>query len=178
MRFYEINPEVIALAQGEGNFFTYLEQCPATPEVVLGDARLSMEREVASGTEAPLDVLILDAFNSDSVPVHLMTREAFEIYWKRLAEDGIIVVHISNHQLDLEPVVRKLAQHFNVPAVKLQSKEDQDRGFYYSTWMVLTRNQQFLAIPEISDGRVDAQPLPATAQLWTDDFTNLVNILK
>src|SRR2546422_4110843 len=102
---YEINPEVKRLATSR---FTYLSNCLGRVEVVLGDARLSMEREEPQA----FDLLVLDAFSSDAIPVHLLTREAFELYQRHLRSGGIIAVHISNHYLDLEPVVVNVAKHF------------------------------------------------------------------
>ena len=102
-RFYEINPLVIEVARKQ---FTYLSDCPAKVDVVLGDARLSLDREPSQ----QFDVLAVDAFSSDSIPVHLLTLEAFRLYFRHLRPDGVLAVHVSNTHLKLEPVVGRLAQ--------------------------------------------------------------------
>src|SRR5262249_23678636 len=108
-RFYDINPAVVALSEGPQRMFTYLRDGPARVEIVLGDARLSLERERKRSGAQGFDVLAIDAFTSDSIPVHLLTKEAFELYLSHLARpDGILAIHISNRQLDLAPVVRAL----------------------------------------------------------------------
>ncbi len=113
-RFYEISPQIIDLAQGEGGYFSYLSDSQALIEVVPGDARLSLEGELYTSGSQDFDVLILDAFSSDSIPVHLIDREAFDIYLQHLAPNGILAVHITNRHLDLLPVVWTLADHFKL----------------------------------------------------------------
>ena len=118
IRFYEINPEVLRLAE---TYFTYLADARergATVEVVLGDARLSLERELKQAPQ-DFDLLVLDAFSGDSIPIHLLTQEAFDIYLRHLAPEGALAVHVSNRHLDLAPVVYGLAEHFELDAVRL-----------------------------------------------------------
>ena len=171
LRFYEINPEVLRLAR---TYFTFLKDTPAKVDVVMGDARLSLERELERGEPQHLDVLALDAFNSDSIPVHLLTREAFSIYLKHLDEHGIIAVHVSNRSLDLKPVVQAAAQQFGLAAKWIQ---DIHPGYnYISNWVLLSRDASVLAQPAIANA---AQPFPRPpARLWTDDFSNLISVLK
>ena len=117
-RFYEINPEVLRLATQR---FTYLADCRGTCEVVLGDARLSLEAEEPP---QPFDLLVLDAFSGDAIPTHLLTREAFDVYRRHLAPDGAIAVHISNNYLNLAPVVRRLAEHCGMKTTHIWAEGD------------------------------------------------------
>lgn len=175
-RFYEINPEVERVARER---FTYLRQCPAQVEVILGDARLSMEREAPQR----FDLLVLDAFSSDSIPVHLLTREAFEIYLRHLKPDGVIAVHISNHYLNLAPVADNLATHFQLKHVSVSTGDpfDDDESewwLYSSTWVLLTKNEAFLQLPAIRDVRTEPKKPSVKVPLWTDDYASLFPILE
>jgi SAM-dependent methyltransferase len=169
-RFYEINPQVIALAWSE---FSFLADSKARVEVVLGDARLSLERE--PGQE--FDVLALDAFSSDSIPVHLLTSEAFAVYLRHLRAGGILAVHVSNRFLDLVPVVQRAARHHSLEARLVKNDDDDDAGTYQSDWVLLS----------VSPRPFDEPPLEAVAQeldadteisLWTDDYSNVFGLLK
>jgi hypothetical protein len=172
LRVYEINPQVIELASSR---FSYLRRCSGKTEVVLGDARLSMEREPPQ----QFDLLALDAFSSDAIPAHLLTREAFELYGRHLKTNGVIAVHISNHFLDLEPVVRAMANEFQYFAAVVDYDETPDQWWLYSsTWVLLTKDETLLQLPEIS---VAASPLLGARRKevrWTDDFTSLFQVLK
>jgi spermidine synthase len=171
-RIYEINPDVQRLAT---NYFKYLNRCQAGSEVVLGDARLSMERE----SSQQFDLLVLDAFSSDSIPVHLLTREAFEIYGWHLRTNGIIAVHISNHFLDLEPVVHNLARHFNYGSVAIDFDESGETWWQYnSTWMLLTRRERLLDSPAVLAAANPVRTNMPVVPLWTDDFMSVLPIMK
>jgi hypothetical protein len=174
LRIYEINPAVPPLARDP---FTFLAGCPAKVDVVMGDARLTMERELAEGRSQQFDLLALDAFSSDAIPVHLLTREAFEVYLRQVRPDGVIAVHISNRYLDLEPVVNELARQFGLKAVSI-SDDELEWWAYSSTWILVTKNQTLLANEAIRDA-ADELPkgAPATV-LWTDDHASLYEILK
>ncbi|HTQ06348.1 MAG TPA: fused MFS/spermidine synthase [Polyangiaceae bacterium] len=169
LRFYEINPEVVRLAR---THFTYLARCGAACDVVLGDARLSLERE----SPQHFDVLVLDAFSGDAVPAHLLTREALDVYTRHLEPDGVIAVNITNRMLDLAPVLEGLAREAHLKAVRVYSDDDAARELYHADWMLLTRNARFLAAvpprlpPEL--------PSPKLAVLWTDNHSNLFELLK
>lgn len=168
-RVYEINPLVVDVAKKE---FTFINDCPAKLEIILGDARLSMEREPPQN----YDVLHLDAFSSDSVPAHLLTKEAFELYFRHLKQDGILVIHISNRYLHLEPVVARAAQVLNKTAVFVSDPDDEDAGFF-GTDMVLLANRK----EEFNKPRLSSFPAPKTEAkvlLWTDDYSNLFRIIK
>lgn len=173
--FYEINPAVPRLARAP---FSYLSNCAAQVEIVMGDARLSLEREPSRR----FDLLALDAFSSDAIPVHLLTREAFEIYLRHMRPEGVIAVHISNHFLDLAPVVANLAAHFNLKQATVDdNRDEQDPNWWHydSTWILLTRSQIFLNAPDIlSAHQKTGVPTARKVALWTDDFSSLVPILK
>src|SRR6185503_3260308 len=129
-RFYEINPLVIEIAQ---KHFWYLESCPKPPALVLGDARLSLEQEPAQG----FDVLVVDAFVSDAIPVHLLTREAMAVYWRHLKPDGVLAVHVSNSYVDLAPVVAKAAEESGKHARTIFDNKN-DNGVHPSNWVLVT----------------------------------------
>jgi hypothetical protein len=175
VRLYEINPAVEALARSP---FTYLEQCPAKFDIVMGDARLEMEHELAKNQPQNLDLLVLDAFSSDAIPVHLLTKEAFATYLKHLKPDGIIAVHISNRYLDLQPVVERLAQEFGLGSACISDDYTESWWLYDTTWMLLTKNKAFLEKSEIYAASDDPKKDTRPAALWTDDNANLYSIMK
>ena len=176
-RFYDINPAVIALSTGPARLFTYLADCPAKVEIAVGDARLSLEREIASRSAAPFDVLAVDAFTSDAIPVHLLTKEAIAIDLARLARpDGILALHISNRQLDLEPVVRGVARSLSLPMCVVDKNERGDIA-WATTWVLLSRDPSALAVPEIAAACARREAGPSV-RLWTDDYSNLFAVMK
>jgi hypothetical protein len=175
LKIYEINPAVEKLAT---TYFTHIKQTPAKVELAMGDARLVMEREVADGGSQQFDLLALDAFSSDAIPVHLLTKEAFEIYLKQIKPDGVIAVHISNRYLDLRPIVERLAEHFGMGVVSISDDDEPEWWIYATTWMLVSKNRAFLDTPAIRDAADEPDPLNRQAPLWTDDFTNLYSILK
>jgi hypothetical protein len=171
IRFYEINPQVKRLAE---RHFVYLASCPADVDVVLGDARLSMENEPPQ----QFDVLLLDAFTSNAVPVHLLTKEAFETYLGHLKDDGVIAVHVSSSHLKLDAVVLRLAEHLGLQSVWIEDYEDEQKGTFASDWILLTNNEEFLD----SETIIRAASLPdedlSGTDLWTDDYVNLLQVLE
>jgi len=169
-RFYEINPLVIQVARRE---FSYLNDCPARLDVVLGDARLSLEREPRQN----FDVLAVDAFSSDSIPVHLLTREAFSLYFGHLQPEGVLAVHISNTHLDLGPVVRSLAAALHKEALLFDTDDDDEQEVYGATWVLLTGQPEVLRNPAFQQNGSPLKPRPGL-RLWTDDYSNLFQILK
>lgn len=168
-RFYEINPQVIDLAQRE---FTFLNEGKGKSEFVLGDARLSLERE----TVQHFDLLAVDAFSGDSIPVHLLTKEAMEIYLRHLNADGVLAFHVTNRFLRLAPVVQALAGLFGMEAVRLYD-EAKDSHLYRSDWVLVTRNKGLLAGEEISGNTTPIDTVEGL-DIWTDDFNNLFDVLK
>ncbi len=167
-RFYEINPEVIRMAK---QHFTYLADCRGKTEIVLGDARLSLEAEKPQN----FDVIVLDAFSGDAIPTHLLTREAFAVYRRHLARDGVIAVHVSNNYLHLAPVVRRLAEDCGMRVSRIVDAGNEARLQSCSHWVLVTKNDVFLrANPsDPSDWGSDDFPAP----LWTDQYSNLFQIL-
>ncbi len=170
LRFYEINPLVEPLAR---RHFTYLGQGKAHTEVVLGDARLSLEAEPAQA----YDLLAVDAFSSDSIPVHLLTREAFALYFRHLKPGGVLAVHVSNKYLALQPVVRAAVNAFGKQARVVDTESDEDEGTYGSTWVLITQGEAFFGHPAFQDNE-DVKALPDAALVWRDDFSNLFRVLK
>ncbi|HET9284688.1 MAG TPA: fused MFS/spermidine synthase [Candidatus Angelobacter sp.] len=168
-RFYEIDPRVETIAR---NAFTYLRESKAKIELVEGDARLSMEAEPAEH----YDVIAVDAFSGDAIPVHLLTAEALRLYQRHLRPGGILAFHISNSFLDLAPVVKAEAEHAGLPAV-LVSTSDDDYGGYAADWVLITRNQVFLSLPAVKDTAEGIETKPGL-RLWTDDYSSLLPILK
>jgi spermidine synthase len=176
IRFYEINPDVMRLAEGEGGYFTYLRDCAAQVVVVPGDARVSMERELTEGDPGRFDLLVVDAFNSGSPPVHLLTREAFDIYLGHLQPDGIMALHISNRYMDLRPVVQELADHLQLDTMFIVNDGGGSGRGYWSAWMLVTRSEQFLEQPEIA-GQGSPQRVVEGFRLWTDDYSSVLPTL-
>lgn len=168
-RIYEINPLVIDIAKRE---FTFIKDCQAQLDIVLGDARLSLEREPPQN----FDVLHMDAFSSDSVPVHLLTREAFQLYFKHLKSDGYLVIHISNRYLDLQPVVARAAEALGKHAVFVEDPGSSDGEFFGTDMVVLANNAAAFQTPLLKD--FPAPKTKAGVRLWTDDYSNLFRIMK
>ena len=177
-RFYEINPMVIELARGDGGYFTFLKDSSATVEIVPRDARLSLERELAEGSRQDFDLLALDTYDSDSIPIHLIDKQAFEIYLQHLKSDGILAVHVSNCHFDLVPVVWKVAQSFNLHMVLIQGPDDDGPGTLPSTWVLLSRDAHVLDNPQISQYATNLDGYTTNIQLWTDDYSNPIQILR
>jgi SAM-dependent methyltransferase/MFS family permease len=171
-RFYDIDPRVVQLAKA---YFTFLADSPARVEVVLGDARLSLERE----TPQNLDVLAVDAFSSDAIPVHLITREALAVYLKHVKNDGIVAFHVSNRFLQLIPVVARIAKQEGVHAVLVNDDpDDEDESLRSrSDWVLVSRDPAALQRAPIAAGAQEAEDRPEW-RTWTDDYSNLIQILK
>ncbi|MEO6119252.1 MAG: hypothetical protein ABIP12_01075, partial [Terriglobales bacterium] len=177
IRFYEINPQVVRLNLHEHAVFTYLKDSTGRSEVVLGDARLSMERELEEKRPQQYDVLILDAFSSDAIPVHLLTAQAFDVYLKHLRDDeSVIAVHISNRAVDLKPVLAGIARKFGLYAIWVNQEAIGDRLFA-SDWIILSRSPRTLSAV---DFKKDGKPLPTLEDppLWTDDYSDLFSLIK
>ena len=172
-RFYEIDPHVLEIARRD---FTFLGDSAAKIEVAIGDARLSLEREQPQG----FDVLAVDAFSSDAIPVHLITREALGIFLRHVKPDGIVAFHVSNRFLELIPVVARIAREQGAHAVLVRDDpEDEDNSLRSRTdWVLVARDEKALQAANIVDGGgVPAEDRPEW-RTWTDDYSNLVQILK
>jgi len=177
IRFYEINPQVLAYSQGDSPYFTYLRDTPAKTTIVLGDARLSLERELKQEGPQKFDLLILDAFNGDTPPVHLLTEEAIQLYLSHLrGSDSVLAVHISNRSLDLSPVLLGHAMRHKMYIIRLWKPQGPLIGDT-SDWLLLSRNLNVLKIPAFAD-HLAAMPPARSALLWTDDYSNLFKVLR
>jgi hypothetical protein len=170
---YDINPAIVGIAHDD---FTYLADSKATITIAMGDARLSMERELARGTATPFDVIAVDAFSSDAIPVHLITRDALTVFLDHLKPDGVVAFHVSNRFLRLAPVVLQIAVDAGVQAVDVVDDPDDD-DYAGSEWVLVTRNQAFLEDPRVKKATTAIEPI-AHLPMWTDQFNNLFKILK
>ncbi|HEY8240934.1 MAG TPA: fused MFS/spermidine synthase, partial [Kiritimatiellia bacterium] len=174
LRFYEINPAVTRIA-GDDRWFTYLRDCVGAVSVVEGDGRIALERECRLRA-APLDVLVLDAFSGDAIPMHLLTLEAFKIYFQRLRQPGgLLVVNVSNRYLDLEPVVAAAALALDRRVATISYDTPDDR-FSASTWMILSAGAPL--VREIEDVMEQEASADGRMVLWTDDFSNLLGVIR
>jgi hypothetical protein len=170
VKFYEINPKVIDLAS---NYFYYLNESHAQVQIALGDARLVLERE----RPQQFDVLAVDAFSGDAVPVHLVTREAMAVYLKNIKPDGAVAFHVTSRYLNLAPVIKQLADEVGYDAVLISDRSEDNPYASHSDWVVVTRNRAFLDDPQVVRKRATI-PVVAGMRTWTDDFSNLFMILK
>ena len=172
--FYEIDPEVERIARTPA-YFTYLQACGDACRVVLGDARLSLAR----AADGQYGLIVLDAFSSDAIPMHLLTREALELYLRRLAPGGAMAFHITNRHLTLAPVLARLAaSHGLIARVQRQAVNQAiTPERFTSEWMVMARDANDLG-RLAGDSRWSAPSIPPSTPLWTDDFSNIVSVLS
>jgi hypothetical protein len=170
IRFYEINPQVRPIAE---NLFTYLRDSGARITYADGDARTSLTRE---GPQS-FDVLAIDAFSGDAIPLHLLTAEALALYKRHLALNGILAFHVSNQYVDLAPELTLLAASAGMKAELVEGSPDAARGAFRSTWVLLTNSPTFFTQPEIADA-VEPMPTPHGLRLWTDDYSSLLPIVQ
>ena len=168
--FYEINPLVVQIAQHD---FTFLRDSKAHISFELGDARLTLERQ----SPQDLDLLAVDAFSSDSIPVHLLTLEAFELYFRHLKPDGILAVHISNRHLYLEPVVAAAAEKLGKDAVLIESPSDRPNEIFLARWVLLAKGGVLQQFPTVEEAGEPPASL-ASVKLWTDSYSSLFAVLK
>jgi len=192
MRFYEIDPVVERLAS-RGGYFSFLEDSKATVDVVLGDARLSIAGEQERGERQDFDILVLDAFSSDAIPVHLMTREAFERYFDALAEGGLMAVHVSNRHFHLKGLVARIAEELGAYSLMIRSRPAPELLSGLTDWVIVARDSDQLTRLSIriqnrhralglprgnlvlqrgSEANLDAFPI------WTDDYSDLLSVLR
>ncbi len=175
-RFYEIDPLVIKIARTP-KYFSYLQHCAPTADIIVGDGRLSLDKE----PDRHFDLLILDAFSSDSVPTHLLTREAIELYFSKLKEEGLLAFHITNRHLALKKVLADHAQTLKLAALIQEYKPPKDAiSLIVATdWVVMAKNPERLqALQQSRLGEWRKMPLVFELKSWTDDFTNIVEIWK
>lgn len=170
-RIYDINPKVVELAQSQ---FSYLADSTAAYDIVVADARLALERE----TSQDFDILVLDAFSGDSIPMHLLTHEALQLYRRHLRPEGVLAVHIANHYLDLKPLIRGWAEQTGYQYRFIQEPpSDDDFGLYRSSWALISANESFLKQPAI-ESAAKQESGSEKRLIWTDDFYNLFSLLK
>ncbi len=179
VRFYEINPKIISLARGEGGYFSYLAETPARVEVVEGDARISLERELEQGKAEGFDVLAVDTFSSDAIPVHLLTEEAVAVYRKHLAPHGVLALHISNAHLDLVPIALAHARTFGMHAtlVVYNPKDNPAR----SVWVLLSPDAEFSWGPTFVHATSNVRRLELLGPpsvTWTDERGSVLPLLE
>ncbi len=172
-RFYDINPDVEPIAR---SWFWFLRDSQARIEVVLGDARVQLGRELASGQSQDFDLIAVDAFSGDSIPMHLLTAECADIYRRRLAPGGVLALHISNRVLNLDPVARGMALYLGWTAVQIISADDTETGESSSRWVLITPNAGFLERAGLSQQSSAWSNRPPIT--WTDDFASLWQVLK
>jgi hypothetical protein len=168
-RFYDINPLIVKLAHEQ---FTFLPDSTAKIDIVLGDGRLSLERDPPQR----FDVLAIDAFSGDSIPVHLLTREALFLYRRHLKPNGVLALHISNANLDLAPVAQKVAESVDRKAMLVSSDDDDVTDAFSADWVLVPERAESLNRPLFRSGRWLTRPLRARA--WTDDYSNLLQLLR
>ncbi|KAB0663620.1 hypothetical protein F6V25_16215 [Oryzomonas japonica] len=172
-RFYEINPAVITIARER---FFYLADSAARIETATGDARLLLEAELVSGRQQQFDIMVVDAFSSDAIPIHLLTRECFAVYGRHLRPDGIIAINVTNRFLDLAPLIRTEGELEGFRVASVSSPADSPNGIFKADWMLLTKNAKF-----INDATLRSRlaPLPPAApRPWTDDYASLWPLVK
>jgi hypothetical protein len=173
-RFYEINPFDLAVAS---TVFSFLRDCPADHQVLLGDARLTMEQQPSQ----QFDMLAVDAFSSDAIPIHLLTRQAFALYFRQLKPGGILAVHVSNRYLDLVPVVAQNARDLGKSAIRVNDPEDGDDDPDYiseSDWVLVAADPALFAHAQFQDAGIERVTPRPRFRPWTDDYSNLFQILK
>jgi hypothetical protein len=170
--FYEIDPAVVRMAT-DPELFTYLKDCPTTAKIILGDGRM----EIAKASDKRYGLIVVDAFSSDAIPVHLLTREALAIYGQKLSENGVIALHLSNRHLNLKPVAASLAQDANFHAILFDGWVPGNDLSYDSSWVFLTRDAAYfdrirkeLPGSQLIQGQITIRP-------WTDNYSNILNLL-
>ena len=167
---YEINPNVVRAAQTQ---FAFLQNCLGPYDLLLGDARLSLEREPSRR----FDLLAVDAFSSDAIPVHLLSREAFGLYWRHLKPEGVLAVHVSNRYLSLGPVVAMGALENHKRAMLVGYRGADDKREAASDWVLVTSRPGFFELPDLSSVEKPIETIPGL-RMWTDDYSNLYRVLR
>lgn len=174
-KFYELDPNIVAIAQNP-KYFTYLQQCSKNHAIVVGDARISIQKEADNS----LDLLIIDAFSSDSIPTHLLTQEAFVLYFSKIKANGLLAFHITNRHLSLKKVISDHAKNMQFAALIQEFKPQTDKPLVIATdWVVMANNATTLqALKQSRLGQWQHMPLYFDMTTWTDDFTNIITIWK
>jgi len=172
--FYEIDPKIIKIAEDE-TLFTFLRDCGSSYNIIVGDGRMTIAEE----QDGSYDIILVDAFSSDNIPVHVMTKEAIELYLSKLKESGTLMLHISNNYLDLEPVVARTAEDIGIPHLARLSNSGTMEGTDIQTHsahvIILTRNENFLK--ELADTGWTPGMLRDGVKGWSDQYSNIISIL-
>jgi hypothetical protein len=174
-RFYEINPLVLQWARERFTFLGDAASRGADIDVHLGDARIVLERQLERGEAQRFDVLAVDAFSSDAIPIHLLTRESFETYLAHLSDDGVLALHVTNRYVDLIPIVARLAAEVGMNAIYIENHSSDSRMVNSTDWLLLTNNQEFLGVEAVHE---DEEEMPEPGPLWTDDFSSVFEVLE
>jgi hypothetical protein len=170
-RVYEINPLIERIAQTE---FTFYPHCAADKQILMGDARLTLERQASQ----QFDLLSVDAFSSDAIPIHLLTREALALYFHHLKPTGILALHVSNRYLDLVPVAARGAIAFGKQAMVVSDDTAEDSYLSSTTWVLLTDHSLWFESPSFAGADIGPAKAPVRFRAWTDDYSNIFQILK
>ena len=174
IRFYEINPQVPPIAH---NLFTYLRDSFAQIAIIPGDARTSLAAELAASQPQRFDVLAIDAFSGDAIPLHLLTAEALQLYLRHLAPNGILAFHVSNQYLDLAPELALLANSAHLQARDVITSTNEARGEFRAEWVLMTADPTFFTQSDIAS-LADPIYIKPNLRLWTDDYSSLLPILQ
>jgi len=170
--FYELNPNVERMAR---QYFTYIEQSSADVNIIIGDGRVTLQKELDNSKTNDFDVLVIDAFSGDSVPAHLLTTEAFELYFKHMKTDGVLAIHVSNSHLDLTSLVKGLANNSGYSALYFKTKAT-EKEVTQTEWVVVTNNQSFIRNAKVK--RLQSEWPNDDELIWTDNYSNLLSVLK
>jgi hypothetical protein len=174
LRFYELNPAVVDAAK---RYFSFLQDSPASVDIVLGDGRISMERELRQSGSRQYDVLVIDAFNSDAIPVHLLTLEALELYWSHLKPGGVLALHLTNNYVDLVPVASNLGDRMGKEVLLVTTPKDVGVSSA-ADWVLLLEDAGGVAGRMTGDASASELTLPGVERVWTDDYSNLLGSLR
>jgi hypothetical protein len=172
LHYYEINPLVFQIAQTR---FDFWKECPADKHLYFGDGRLTLERMQDSEN---LDFLAMDAFTSDAVPMHLLTREAYATYARHLKADGVLAINISNRYLDLEPIIAQAAREMGWSGVIVYDEGNSESYYVSNTWVLLSKSPAIFGHPNFQDGSTSALQARNGFRAWTDDYSNIIQILR
>lgn len=174
-RFFELDPAVVEIATNP-EYFTFLKTCASNYSVLLGDARITLEKQ-----QQHFDLLVIDAFTSDAIPTHLLTKEAIELYFSKLDSNGLLVFHISNRYLALKKVLSDHAENLGLTALIQEFRPKQKNPLVFrSDWVILARNEAALEPMLTGNSQNNWQKIPhySNARTWTDDFTSILTVWK
>jgi spermidine synthase len=172
LHYYEINPLVFQIAQAK---FDFWKDCPADKHLYFGDGRLTLERMQDSEN---LDFLAMDAFTSDAVPMHLLTREAYATYARHLKPEGVLAINISNRYLDLEPIIAQAAKEMGWSGVVVYDEGNSESYYVSNTWVLLSKSPAIFGHPNFQDASTSALQARNGFRAWTDDYSNIIQILR